>query len=192
MKTYLDNFAHLIMGKINDGLIDNKLLGFEWEIEYLDLVSNTHGAPKNGVMNFRCDPDKPKGYPGFSGRVWFLTEKEHRPKIVFNNFPLSNTHTGSGGCGYYKGAQWENYVIWYHQYNYMVKELYPYSYSYEYYFFLDDYPELYGVLEEERILRKLKDVYGDEHFHKFKWMDEETKQKHTNLMNGNKNALRKI
>ncbi len=46
---------------------------------------------------------------------------------------------------------------------------------YEYYFFLDDYPELYGVLEEERILRKLKDVYGDEHFHKFKWMNEETK-----------------
>lgn len=78
--------------------------------------------------------------------------------------------------------------MWFHKYGNRIKEIYPYpySYAYEYYFFLDDYPELYDVLEEERIIRKLKGVYNDEHFHKFKWMDEETKQKHTNLMNGNK------
>lgn len=99
MKTYLDNFAHLIMGKINDGLTENKLLGFEWEITYSEKVRNTHGAPKNGVMNFRGDPDKPKGYAGFNGRVWFLMEKENRPKIMFNTFALTHTHTGSGGGG---------------------------------------------------------------------------------------------
>lgn len=185
MKTYLDNFAHSIMGKINDGLIDNKLLGFEWDINHYYNVSNTHGAPKNGVMNFRGDPDKPTGYQGFHGRVWFLTEKEHLPKNVFNNFPLSDTHTGSGGGGYYNNTQWESYVMWYHRYGSMVKETYPYGYAYEFYFFFDDFPELYDVIEEERLIRRLKDVYSDAFHHKFKWMDEATKEKHNNLMNGN-------
>lgn len=174
IKTHLDKIAYSVIETTNNLLTDNKLIGFEWNIKYSDFVSNSHNAPKNGVTNFKCVSGKPTEYPGFYGKVWFLTENMYNPEIPFINFPLTDTHTGSGGFGYHQGTQWEDYV------NFNLKNnngrsniLFPYRYSYEYYFFLDDFPKLSKRIEEVKILNNLKGIIDNNHTHIFKWMDKD-------------------
>lgn len=64
-------------------------------------VSNTHSCPHNGVTNFMCDPTKPKGYPGWQGRIEGVLdrvkEKGDYPSSGLLNF--IGIHTGTGGGG---------------------------------------------------------------------------------------------
>ena len=113
MKEFLDDFAVKVINSVSAEIANeenqNKLIGFGWFIKYNDMVSNTHSCPKNGVENFMCKPDNPLGYPGFSGVLWYRTEKDHKPKNTFHKFPKSLIHTGSGGEGY-AHPLWEKFA----------------------------------------------------------------------------------
>ena len=71
-------------------------------LRHSSRVSNTHSCPKSGITNFRCLPDKPAGYPGWSGRIdgSLLRDKKNN-----SHYPITDllNHiglcTGSGGGG---------------------------------------------------------------------------------------------
>lgn len=66
------------------------------------IQSNSHDCPEGGVTNWGSHPDRPKGYPGWSGR---LEGKTVRSKKHMSSYPSSDTlrfigiKTGSGGGG---------------------------------------------------------------------------------------------
>lgn len=75
---------------------------FSVRITYLDLrwsdsVSNTHSCPHNGVTNWSSrDDDKPKGYPGWQGRIEY--ELSHDlPGFGCDLMIGTRIHTGTGG-----------------------------------------------------------------------------------------------
>lgn len=62
-----------------------------------DRISNTHSCPRDGVTNWGSDPAKPRGYPGWSGRLIF---EAHNHDSFFNDpFRELDIHKGSGGGG---------------------------------------------------------------------------------------------
>lgn len=101
--------------------------------------SNTHACPKNGVLNWSREPDKPMGYPGWTGRARGTLKRD---KKHMNSYPYSAalnsvgiyTHTGGGGN--------ENW-------------------GYDISIFLDDWPGLQHIvneMEQDEIVRRLKGV----------------------------------
>ncbi len=90
----------------------NKILGKNTEVVYLMITgvfgrtSNTHCAPCNGVTNWRSKPDKPRGYPGWTGKVWVAFSNDHytkRNSCWWSHSGLSECciHGGTGGGGHY-------------------------------------------------------------------------------------------
>jgi hypothetical protein len=78
----------------DDFCIKITYIGVNWN----DCVSNTHDCPHNGVTNWSSDEDKPKGYPGWTGRIQF--KLSHRiPGFSSNLLEGTRIHTGSGGGG---------------------------------------------------------------------------------------------
>lgn len=74
---------------------------FWMKITYLDLswtssASNTHHCPRGGVTNWGMREDgKPKGYPGFTGRIEYQMSHD----LGFGSDAVRNLgiHTGTGG-----------------------------------------------------------------------------------------------
>jgi hypothetical protein len=70
--------------------------------EYTHSVSNTHSCPDSGETNFMCDDSKPRGYPGWVGRIDGVLV---RPPKKDYEYPYSSAinlvgiKTGSGGGG---------------------------------------------------------------------------------------------
>ena len=102
-------------------------------IRYSDRTSNTHACPRSGVTNWGCKDGKPRGYPGFSGRIEYTVDE---PKEFDGPFwDVSRTvsqfgvHTGTGGG---RGNDENGH----HRYYYDVK------------IFLDDFPGLANHVEE--------------------------------------------
>jgi len=70
-------------------------------LDWSDRVSNTHSCPHDGVTNwggrelFNDGSAKPRGYPGWSGRIEYNMSHD----IGFGSDPMRNLriHTGSGG-----------------------------------------------------------------------------------------------
>ena len=75
---------------------------FNIQITYLTLtytnVSNTHHCPRNGVTNWGCNNNLPRGYPGWDGRIEFNIS---HPIRTFGGDLFRNTgiHLGTGGSG---------------------------------------------------------------------------------------------
>lgn len=116
---------------------------FTLEITYLDLtysdcLSNSHSCPHNGVTNwggrdtFEDGSLRPRGYPGFAGRIEFKVSKE---PLSFSSdmFRGTRIHTGSGGGG---GNG---------QFGYSVS------------FFLDDWP---GIAEKIKLAKEKHEKEG--------------------------------
>jgi hypothetical protein len=149
------------------------VLGLVWKIEEQRSVSNSHNRPINGVTNWRAELDKPKGYPGFYGRVWV---RYSSTLDGFGSDPFGNTftHTGTGGFGAYDGiwkdvcsAHWKR-----HGHRKLSKLDYPETqcYSWDYRFFLSDFPKLQETIEQEKLLKQI----GEDHSpiaHYFLWED---------------------
>lgn len=100
-------------------------------LSYHDNVSNSHRCPHNGVTNwgsqgtFKDGTPKPRGYPGFGGRITFKTS--HEPfSFASNILEGTRIHTGSGGSG-------GNNI-----------------YSYDVKFFLNDWPGIAKRIQEDR------------------------------------------
>lgn len=79
--------------KINSAVT---LDGLEINTIYSPSVSNTHSSPKGLPPNFLCKTDKPRGYPGFKGRISgsFGNEYCYGISELFKAFDI---HTGTGG-----------------------------------------------------------------------------------------------
>ena len=78
------------------------------EVRYMNLVSNTHQCPDNGITNwYRRDFDDnknplPRGYPGFHGIIHAFLKREEEYNWqypVSDFFKFIGLKTGSGGGG---------------------------------------------------------------------------------------------
>jgi hypothetical protein len=198
MKETLDEFGLWVIDAINKDLYNetprkkNRLLGFHWNIQYNEFVRNTHSAPVNGVHNFSCSPDKPIGYPGFSGRVTFRTEKDAFP----SRFPTALVYTGTGGSGHIYPEWHEIWLLYHNNVDKIRKQKLPipnvFSYGYEFKFYLMDNPHLEKVIQDERILFLLENENTGRKFqvnHSFVWVDEKTSKKDKILIDKYKNIL---
>ncbi len=65
------------------------------DVSYSDSVSNTHSAPRSGVQNWPGDSSKPRGYPGWSGRIEYKVS--HPLGFGSDMFHGIGINTGSGG-----------------------------------------------------------------------------------------------
>lgn len=79
----------------------NKVIHLSWRIKYDEKVSCSHHAPVGKRTNFMGDPEFPRNFPGWIGRLWIVYST--RP-IGMNSDPLSfvNIHSGTGGYGNYR------------------------------------------------------------------------------------------
>ena len=106
-----------------------------FDISYSDRISNTHSAPITGETNFSCNPDRPRGYPGFSGKITGNYSKNKKTLSAYtdshNKFSIPGLHTGSGGGG---GKSWH--------YGFII--------------FLQDFPHIEKDFEERHLLKRAK------------------------------------
>lgn len=81
------------------------------EVRYSALVSNSNSSPISGVSNWSNDPEKPTGYPGFSGRVWLGFSGDRAPhQLRLRELSISTSdllvrsyiHPGTGWYGDYR------------------------------------------------------------------------------------------
>ena len=107
--------------------VDVQLHGMSWR----DHIGNTHSCPRGGVENFMQKEDKPKGYPGWYGRITIKVRpamEKYRGKSYMKDgwgsdyFADTPIKTGSGGGG--GGTEWK-------------------SYSYDVTLWADDFPVMY-------------------------------------------------
>jgi hypothetical protein len=76
----------------------SNLINLKIDVTYSKLVSNTHCCPKTGIQNWHCYNDKPRGYPGWSGRIyWEVNTKDVSDSNRFRNNSYIHTGSGSGG-----------------------------------------------------------------------------------------------
>lgn len=71
-------------------------------ITYRDRVSNSHSRPVGGVTNWSGDPNKPRGYPGWTGNIDFKYRYLKKASGYYPGgalFAAINVHTGTGGGG---------------------------------------------------------------------------------------------
>lgn len=183
----LDELAQCVINVINcyedrsrQKVVKPKVVGFSWDLLHGNSISNTHACPIDGVSNWGCDPKKPRGYPGWTGRVWIRYDK---PAVSFGSDPfrITCTYPGTGGWGGYNGP-WETlYNAWYTRYRGYKKpprDAYPEPqiYSWDYRFFDADWPDL----EQMRMWDILSDRDGRDH--KFLWEDPLVKMADVNFM----------
>jgi hypothetical protein len=119
-----------------------ELLGWGMKVEFTKHVSNTHSAPHNGITNWYVNSDKPKGYPGWYGRVWIFYNKS-TDWCDDNLFPNLRLFTGSGGYGLYNCIFYDKVNIYRASNRYETtggQGVYPLSYDFR--FYQADWPSL--------------------------------------------------
>jgi hypothetical protein len=172
----LDELGHYCINVINDTIKnESRVIGFAWEIEYKNSISNTHSCPIDGVENFRCREELPRGYPGFKGRVWIRYSHSLR-SFSSDPFPQTLTYPGTGGGGAYDGL-WKSicaahYAMRTCKYTKEYNE--PVCCSWDYKIFLSDWPLISEFIQHELLMNTLTDKTSKIK-HKFVWEDEETK-----------------
>jgi hypothetical protein len=80
------------------------VVGFALDLEWRASVSNSHNCPHDGETNWgNTNPHAPRGYPGWTGRVWMRASNSNYPGFWSDHFGGTGIHTGSGGFGSYDG-----------------------------------------------------------------------------------------
>ncbi len=158
----MDDLGHALVKVISNSI---PVVGLVWNLTYRDCVSNTHSAPEGFQQNFSGLTDRPKGYPGFSGRVWVRYGK-HPPSFGSNHFSQTLTHTGTGGYGGYDGPWQSLHTALWHRFKPHSPRLNIYSWDYK--IFVDDFPLIKQEISERKlfgIIAGSQSGYG----HKFHW-----------------------
>jgi hypothetical protein len=136
---------------------NHRVVGFAWDIRYSDQVSNSHNSPEGMPQNFSGKSELPKGYAGFTGRVWIRYAEEPN-SFASDPFAKTLTHPGTGGAGSYDGpwagissARWKKYG---HQHS---KDMYPeiHCYSWDYRIYLADWPNIAKWVDQQEMWSKL-------------------------------------
>lgn len=117
-----DNFHRLAANKPGWAYTGKKPLiaTIELTVNYREECSNSHSCPHNGVTNWHRHDDKPKSYPGLYGRI-NVDVKGSYPGFLTDYLSTASVWTGSGGSG-----------------------------KYDVTLFLDDWPSLKAVVEEQK------------------------------------------
>ena len=90
-------------------------------MNYRDRVSNSHCCPRGGITNWSGHADKPRGYPGWLGRIdfkyrWAKKGAGYYPGNAL--FQVIGVQTGSGGGGLAVPDENDaNYIIQSHSYS---------------------------------------------------------------------------
>ncbi len=151
-----DPYDWAIVGKTRKGVVCPvpRLLGFtQFSLRWSDEVSNSHSCPIGGVENFMRHEDKPKGYPGWTGRAeWMVAwPKEWDGYYLGGDLFAAGTfrtgrqraHTGTGGGG---GMRWNED----HKCHVM-------THGYEFKIYAADWPGLARYREKRVMWNKLAD-----------------------------------
>lgn len=123
------------------------VLGLAWSVSYRDRVSNTHSCPATGETNWGCKPDKPNGYPGYSGRVWVRYGYQDPNKFSWGSDPFNRSQffTGTGGGGSYDGPWKALCTARYNRFGHKKHaSYYPEidCFSWDFRFYHDDFPAI--------------------------------------------------
>lgn len=154
--TSLDELFDLVKNVLEEQTV---VIGLAWSVSYRENISNTHYAPINGETNWGCKDDKPRGYPGFTGRVWVRIGKSPRNGWISDMFNKALTYPGTGGAGPYDGpwtavssTRWQKYG---HRRN---TEYYPEinCYSWDFRFFSSDFPEIVDTWIKNNLFNAIK------------------------------------
>ena len=158
---------------------NHKVVGFAWEIARKELVSNSHSSPEGYSQNWGGKPDLPKGYPGWSGRVWVRYADDPYSFSSSGTFQKTLTHTGTGGYGGYSGP-WEGIgSARFRRYGHTKpKDSYSeiHYYSWDYRFYDLDWPEIAKSYEKAEIIHHLGGP-SPKLKHYFNWTDPETEHR---------------
>lgn len=167
----LDELAECVVAVINSQLAD-PVVGFAWDLVYSDRVSNSHSSPEGLPENFGGRSDLPRGYPGFTGRVWI--RYSGKPKSWGSDpFRLTLTHPGTGGAGSYSGPWAAICAARFHRYGHrQVADAYPeiHCYSWDYRLYLEDWPGIANWVEKQQMMSLLSGRPWQTS-HKFGWTD---------------------
>lgn len=127
----------------------DKLVGLQLDMRFIESVSNTHHAPIGKPRNWHSNPELPKGYPGYYGRIW-LRASDTVPHNAFHCSDMLSSSScaigniGDGGYGPY-GGMWENvYNTAYRLQRKNIEAKSPRCYSYDYRIFVEDFPSLWA------------------------------------------------
>ena len=121
--------------------VDVSLHNMSWR----DHIGNTHSCPRSGVENFCQKDDKPKGYPGWYGRINIKVRPEirkYRGKEYLKDgwgsdyFADTPINTGSGGGG---GNRDNEYI----------------SYSYDVTLWADDFPVMRDNVMKQKVWKHM-------------------------------------
>lgn len=153
------------------------VVGLSWDLRYHPRVSNSHSSPVNGQTNLGQREDLPKGYPGWTGRVWIrYANSEFGKHYGSDALNRVQTYTGSGGYGSYDGP-WEGVVRDYFRQGRSVVSVEDLKiYSYHYRIFEDDWPAVCRWREQQSIMKTLQGQDGFLLSHDFLWTDPETRK----------------
>lgn len=99
--TNCNEMCEAIIAYVNS-INPQSLVGLAFEVQYSENVSNSHSCPHNGVQNFSGDKNKPRSYPGLSGRIWYRFS-DRVSGFSSNIIERALVHTGTGGGGSYGG-----------------------------------------------------------------------------------------
>jgi hypothetical protein len=136
-------------------VLDIEILEFtKFDVAWSERVSNTHSSPHNGEENWFRDPKKPIGYPGWTGRVEWVSRRH-------KNCPVSNSdlfdsggvsrcraYSGTGGGGT-AGNQYKKYA----RDNYMLSHS-----GYDFRIYADDWPGMHRYHREQQLFNTLRGV----------------------------------
>ena len=175
----MDELAECVIATINSKIKkESKVIGFSWDLNKHDCISNTHCSPVGYKTNWSGrDASSPRGYPGWCGRVWIRYEHH---LTGYGNDPFSSTltHPGTGGGGSYNGP-WENIAHRHFKtFGHKRHTSYPRPelYSWDYKLFDYDWPEVTSTFNKDKVFS----ILADEIFiqsHKFLWNDPATVEK---------------
>jgi len=150
-----------------------KVDGFAWDIHWIDRVPNTHSSPINGIQNWEKEPNKPFGYPGWTGRVW-IRYKEEPVGFGSDAFARTLTYTGTGGAGGYQGPWEEIGAARFKRFERSLTKAHysriP-SYSWDYRIYQSDWPIIDEKIRQDLMFHKLADTQMPAIRHKFLWQD---------------------
>lgn len=132
-----------------------RLLEFtEFSVRWNPNVSNSHSCPHNGVENWGGKDDKPKSYPGWSGRVeWIVAwPKEWDGVYLGSDLFAKGTfqtgrqraHTGTGGGGGMRYSEKHGCHVQ--------------SFGYDFRIFAADWPGMARVVAKDQLTEVLKGV----------------------------------
>lgn len=183
----LDDLAWFVINAVNDSLLREdhtaRVVGFAWNVGYSKNVSNSHDSPVNGVCNWggrEVLPDgspAPRGYPGFSGRVWIRINKRISG-FASSHVSRSFTHPGTGGFGSYNGP-WNAVATAYYanfRNNSLSTSDEPMMFSWDYRFYVSDFPAIANHVSKTQVYQALANLPMVNPEHRFTWTDPTVKE----------------